>query len=93
MGVYDFDTFLIGNDTTSSFLKNLTVLCSHDVIMFSFVTIAAQGDLFSAETKKKEAIPDLRICNFLRSEVQFVILLCQSFNIFMLYCVHTVVHV
>ncbi|KAL5466676.1 hypothetical protein EMCRGX_G030820 [Ephydatia muelleri] len=26
------------------------------------------GDLFSAETKKKEAIPDLRICNFLRSE-------------------------
>ena len=58
--------------------------------MFSFVTIAAQGDLFSAETKKKEAIPDLRICNFMRSEVQFVILLCQSF---ILYCVHTVVHV
>ena len=28
-----------------------------------------QGDLFEAKTIKKESIPNLRICNFLRSEV------------------------
>ena len=31
-----------------------------------------QVELFHAETEKKEAIPKLRICDFLKKEVQYM---------------------
>lgn len=47
-------------------ILNANLCChAHDVMRFMLV----QVELFDAETEKKESMPKLRMCDFLKSEV------------------------